>query len=297
MTDRLGADDPAFKDAFETLFTSYIESARKKTAVEVVKTNNDANTKLDTAMSAKNPRFLANELMNFGSLSPEMQEIGYDLSRIIRKEFFFIKAVVILGSNYHGGYMVRELLGSTVKSDFDWGVIFDESRFNREQKSDDIPVVMSKVTQSGKVFLKSCGLTSCYQVNPEAWVCRAPLILDSQHAQGILNGVAKDDKYELKRAMLYLHGSFPHFINEDNRKFIFEALATLSQTNHEQWENVVFNLTKQWREISSIKDKHLKFEDMDEKQAHQSNTISNASEFLMSGIMEKILSKTDRSKQ
>lgn len=197
-------------------------------------------------------------------MSKKIQEVATDVYHKFVADRFEDGAVVVFGSNAHGGIRIREALsqitgipitaGGHNNTDFDWGIVSnDVTQDSQIQTRHDIMIEScAEIPEiAAKYGLNPYHFVVCGKHNPANNECIATNLANTEDAKALLK------KGLWKTILIYFQPSIPEEINERNSELILQGLRELYTENSHEWQVAVDGLIKEWKGIHFIKRKHL----------------------------------------
>jgi hypothetical protein len=175
-------------------------------------------------------------------------------------------AFVILGSSASGGMLVRELMGTSRKSDLDLGLVYNQDIVKQE----DIKALENLVECHTEQLSTKHGFSHrfhlCLAARPSKH--HAPNLHNTTEAYNLLDALLDTVKYDNQRTakeqlVMYLRQSIPFEINMRNKFYVYTALRQLHSNNPEKWDKAVELILTEWSQHHYLRGKHLRGEYLD----------------------------------
>lgn len=215
------------------------------------------------------------------------------LYRGLHEKFPEVKAVLLLGSNVHGGKEIRAAFDTPDKSDFDCGIVYALKEIHKSM--DDLK--RREINNEAELLLKKKGIKLCSVNNP---LFKAISDLYSEaSAELALSEFTTMDLRKKEKNLMYFLPSFPKDINVRNKSLLLESLGRISMKDHNLWEKITNEILFQWSLVHRILPKHVRYADPDkmkERDLYLSGEIAQLSRELMPESLKIELLKTDLTK-
>jgi predicted nucleotidyltransferase len=202
-------------------------------------------------------------------------------------------SIIVMGSHATGAYATRQLFGTQVQSDLDWGIVCDRSTvsaqiieeimeyandfFQKQQYFLDHPVKMCAVVNP-KEFLHN-NLSSAHELALDILLMEARRRISDTWCFSLIN---------------YFSPSFPAEVNQRNSQIILDALKLVYRKNVRAWEFITDKLLEIYSQKHSLKRKHLFSADNRVKSDFKRFQVSELSEEALTFSFEDTLRSTAR---
>lgn len=187
------------------------------------------------------------------------------LSDMVREKFPEVAGIVLLGSNTHGGAVLRKLTypegAENSTADLDLGLILNQpiDNFILMDIGQFIGTALPAISADNSLPSPQFDLHALVKYTIE----------QPQNAEELFEFLAfvtklsttkpdyVPDSWYTRLITLLLQPSFPPEVNIGNRQLVFEALSRIYKLNPEIWEEIVSDIMQNWETMHSLKLKHF----------------------------------------